>query len=290
MTLPPLDCLRYFYAAARHESFLLAAKELHVTPPAISHRIKQLEENLGLSLFRRSPRGVALTAKGQTYFQKLRIPLQQIEMASDKLRGEPEYKRIRILCLGALADSWLIPLLVDFTKENPNITYDLKSGYAQSLADLRNFDVWITYGDEALNLADGHLLFKDEIVIVGSPDFHQGIKTGFSYDDLSSAKPLFDQHWRDDWNVWLNANSLPPLNTSLALGFKQHSHMLRACAQGAGIAATRLSAAAPLLKRNELVQLLPDTVRTAGAYFLGKSSEAHAEAECLVDWLIQLKK
>jgi len=86
--LPPLNALKAFEAAARHMSFLKAANELHVTPGAVSQRIKNLEEQIGVTLFRRLPRGVVLTDAGQRYSRRIAELFEGIEKATRQLRHD----------------------------------------------------------------------------------------------------------------------------------------------------------------------------------------------------------
>ena len=84
IALPPLDCLRFFEAAARHQSFVLAAEELDVTPPAVAHRIRMLESHLGAELFTRRHRGVRLNRRGRAYQEEVRRILLDIRETTDR--------------------------------------------------------------------------------------------------------------------------------------------------------------------------------------------------------------
>ena len=82
--LPPLDCLRFFEAAARHRSFVRAAEELGVTPPAIAHRIRMLESHLGAELFERRRRGVYINRRGRAYHEEVRRILVDIRETTER--------------------------------------------------------------------------------------------------------------------------------------------------------------------------------------------------------------
>ena len=86
-SLPPLDCLRFFEAAARHRSFVRAAEELGVTPPAVAHRIRMLESHLGAELFGRRRRGVSINRRGRAYYQEVRRILLDIRETTE-LHGD----------------------------------------------------------------------------------------------------------------------------------------------------------------------------------------------------------
>ena len=93
-TLPPLDCLPFFDAAARHQSFARAAKELGVTPAAVAHRVRMLEKHLGAPLFERRPRGVRLTLRGLRYHDDIRRILEELIAASRHLRRMRDRPRV----------------------------------------------------------------------------------------------------------------------------------------------------------------------------------------------------
>ena len=105
--LPPLHTLPAFEAAARLGSFLAAAEALHLTPSAVSHRIRLLEEHLGQSLFERRHRAIALTAAGRRYLAVVRDTLLRLDEASAELRA-PEKTRLRISAAPALGSKWLV--------------------------------------------------------------------------------------------------------------------------------------------------------------------------------------
>ena len=109
--LPPLNALRAFEAAARHLSVSQAAVELHVTPAAISHQVKALEEWLGVPLFRRLNRQVLLTDAGQTCFKGLRDGFDRLAATVEKLRGPAAEVRLTVSAAPSFAGKWLLPRL-----------------------------------------------------------------------------------------------------------------------------------------------------------------------------------
>ena len=108
--LPPLNALRAFDAAARHLSFKKAANELSVTPTAVSHQIKLLEEFLGLSLFRRLPRALELTPQGQAMLPKVREGLECFAAAVESAHDQMTVGRLVIVAPPSFAARWLVPL------------------------------------------------------------------------------------------------------------------------------------------------------------------------------------
>ncbi|MGH8630197.1 MAG: LysR family transcriptional regulator, partial [Burkholderiales bacterium] len=112
--LPPLNGLRAFEAAARHLSFALAAKELHVTPAAISHQVKGLEEHLGVRLFRRLSNGLELTTAGQACLPELREGFDRLAGAVEQLRAHEAAKTLAVSVAPSFATRWLSPRLHRF--------------------------------------------------------------------------------------------------------------------------------------------------------------------------------
>src|SRR5258708_14136134 len=141
---PPLNALRAFEAAARHLSFKKAAKELHVTPGAVSHQVKLLEELLHVRLFRRLTRALELTAEGHSMLPKVREGLDALQAAVERVRSREEMSALTIVAPPNFAARWLVPRLSGFTKAYPNIEMHIAS--RQSMVDGReNGSVTVPY-------------------------------------------------------------------------------------------------------------------------------------------------
>ena len=143
LRLPPLDNLRFFESAARHESFARAAAELGVTPGAVAHRVRTLENSLDTQLFERHQRGVVLSNRGRSYLKDVQRILEDIYRASEDLRRKPQ--RLRIISIEAIAEKWLIPRLGALKAAHPDITVELDTGHHSIDASGRDFDTWIAY-------------------------------------------------------------------------------------------------------------------------------------------------
>ena len=116
---PPLDSLRFFEAAARHQSFVLAGKELGVTAAAVGHRIRTLESHLGAALFERRRRSVHLNRRGWAYLKEVQRILAEVHGVSEQQRATP--RRVRIVSVEAVAEKWLLPRLASFKAAHPGI-------------------------------------------------------------------------------------------------------------------------------------------------------------------------
>ncbi|AKS43411.1 LysR family transcriptional regulator [Wenzhouxiangella marina] len=143
MKLPPLKTLPVFEAVARTLSFSAAAEELHVTQSAVSHRIRQLEDDLGESLFDRHGRRVALTEEGERYLEAIAPALAQIERASQQLRGQSD-TRLRLAVPSSLAVRWLIPRLPHLQRRHPDLDLTLEMLADMPVMSERLADAFIT--------------------------------------------------------------------------------------------------------------------------------------------------
>ena len=125
--LPPLNALRAFEAAARHLSFAMAAKELHVTPAAVSHQVKGLEEHVRQRLFRRLPRGLELTRAGQVFLPRLHEGFERLAEAVEDLRAIEESGVLTMSAATSFATRWLAPRLHRFVAAHPELDVQINT-------------------------------------------------------------------------------------------------------------------------------------------------------------------
>ena len=144
--LPPLDSLRFFEAAARHQSFVLAGKELGVTAAAVGHRICTLESHLGAALFERRRRSVHLNRRGRAYLKEVQRILAEVHGVSEQQRATP--RRVRIVSVEAVPEKWLLPRLASFKASHPGIAIELETNHRSVDPARRDFDAWFTYSGE----------------------------------------------------------------------------------------------------------------------------------------------
>ena len=117
--LPPLESVRAFEAAARHESFVRAAEELRVTSATVSHRVQALERHVGARLFSRYARGVRLNTRVRAYAEEIRHIFAGITAATERHRDRAEAKRLKLVAVEVVAEKWLMPRLADFKAVHP---------------------------------------------------------------------------------------------------------------------------------------------------------------------------
>jgi LysR family glycine cleavage system transcriptional activator len=146
--LPPLNALRAFEAAARHENLARAAEELGVTPGAVSQQIRQLEELLGVALFRRQSRGVVLTADAAAVLPLVSDAFERLREAGEALAGGGDQALVRVGAPGAFAARWLAPRVGAFEREHDrySVTVIAEGGSAAAL-QRGQLDLEIRFGD-----------------------------------------------------------------------------------------------------------------------------------------------
>jgi len=173
--LPPLNALRAFEAAARHLSFKRAANELHVTPAAIGHQIKNLEDFLGVPLFRRLNRAVMLTDAAQVCLPDLREGFERLAAGVDRLKAHGGRGVLVANVAPTFAIKWLVPRLTRFHDQHPEITVRVETTTAMVDLTRGGVDLAIRFcGDVGTGLA-AETLFDKEIAPVCAPRLMEGI-------------------------------------------------------------------------------------------------------------------
>src|SRR5580692_5226428 len=159
--LPPLSALRAFEAAARLQSFSKAADELNVTPAAISHQIHALEEDLGVSLFNRRNRAVALTASARVLLPGLTEAFAGIQASVRRLRAHNDTGTLNVTASPSFAGKWLVQRLHRFQESSPEI--DVRISATDEIVDLTrgDFDIAIRYGTGRYPSLEVELLLKN---------------------------------------------------------------------------------------------------------------------------------
>jgi LysR family glycine cleavage system transcriptional activator len=240
--LPSLNGLRAFEAAARHLSFTLAASELNVTQTAISHQIRRLEEELGIRLFIRKNRALALTPEAREYLPGIRAAFNDLRLATDRLLRKDHDHVLTISTLASLAAKWLLPRLSSFQEAHPDI--DVRITTSTGLVDFRSGDV-----DAAIRYGRGHWpglraewMMADEMFPVCSPALPAGKRPLQSPEDLRDHVLLHNTNNGDDWRLWLTAAGLPPdISKQPGVTFDLIFMTVQAAIDGMGVAMGRTS-------------------------------------------------
>ncbi|MGE3925925.1 MAG: transcriptional regulator GcvA [Lautropia sp.] len=285
--LPPLNALRAFEAAARHLSFTAAASELNVTPAAISQQVRRLEDHLGVALFRRLPRGLALTGLGARYGERIDDAFTDIGAATDDL-SRPRDETLTICTMPSLATRWLIPRLTSFSTAHPDVRVRVLA--ETSLADLEHStaDLVIRYGNGHHPGVLGELPFPRTVFPVCSPSVVAGRRAIRTPADLLDHVLLrlddkrFPAGYEDSsWKRWLPLIGAKRLPERPGPTFSFVHLMIQAAAAGQGIAIASLALTGDDIAAGRLVRPLPDELPTDSGYWLlrpaGSRPTEHAE-------------
>ncbi len=237
--LPSLNGLRAFEAAARHLSFTLAAAELNVTQTAISHQIRRLEEELGIRLFIRQNRALALTPEARDYLPGVRAAFNDLRLATDRLLRKDDDKVLTVSTLASLAAKWLLPRLTDFQERHPGI--DVRITTSTNLVDFQrdNVDAAIRYGRGQWRGLRADWLMADELFPVCSPSLLRGDRALHAVEDLEDHVLLHTNN-SDDWRLWLTAAGLPTdISRQPGITFDMTFMTVQAAIDGMGVAMGR---------------------------------------------------
>ena len=204
--LPPLSALRAFEAAGRHANFARAAGELNITPAAVSQQVRSLEDFLGVRLFIRRARGVELTPAGNEYARSLGLLLDQLALATERVRRIEEPRKLTIATTPSFAARWLMPRLTGFLERHPE--YDVRLSTSNAVADFarQDIDVAIRYGRGSWPGLKAQLLLTAELFPVCSPSFGRGPRPLRVPADLRPRTLL--RLALDEWPKWLEAAGL----------------------------------------------------------------------------------
>jgi DNA-binding transcriptional LysR family regulator len=291
--LPPLDLLASFEAAARHLSFTRAGAERFVTQSAMSRQIRALEDDLGVALFRRSHRALALTDDGRRLYERCADVLGQLRDTVSQIRAPTRREVLSLSTTPGLAALWLIPRLPAFTKLNPGI--DVRLDASLEVRDLRRegFDLAIRY--LPVGHAGGTQMFAEAILPVCSPALvKRGVLPPLRRPADLAAHTLL-QVGRDagmgmplDWQTWLQAAGLGELEPAATLSFSAYGEVIAAALAGQGVALGRRPLIDTLLDRRQLVAPFKDATASLRAFFLVVDAAARAKpaVRALEQWLL----
>lgn len=278
----PLNALRMFDAAARHLSLTRAAQELHVTQAAVSQHIRNLEERLGKPLFRRLPRGLALTDEGQALWPVVAQSFERIEQSLQQV-AEPRPREILTVgVVGTFAIGWLIPRLNQFQQLHPYI--DLRLLTNNNRVDLagEGLDAAVRFGDGAWHGTHAQMLLRAPLSPMCTPMLAQQLREPA---DLA-RQTLLRSYRPHEWEGWFaDLDQAAPLARGAM--FDSSLTLAEAAAQGAGVALLPARMFEHMLQQRRLVRPFAHEVDT-GAYWLTylKSRQASPALQTFRQWLM----
>jgi LysR family transcriptional regulator, glycine cleavage system transcriptional activator len=290
--LPPLDTLPFFDAAMRSTSFAAAAAELHVTPSAVSQRIKALEQALGVTLFERLPHGLRPTEAGRLYLLEVRPALGRLRSASARVSVEAtrrpagRERRLAVDMLPALATTRFAFAMRRFAENFPGVELRLSTSFGMTDPARDGFDCCVRYGPGGWPGVVAEHLADEKIFIVCSPALLTGRTPVTDLADIVGLPTVNDMMpigWTE-WRAAFGGSEKPTAGPT----FSDSALAQRAAVEGLGVALGRSLLVAPDLAAGRLVRLLPHEIPSPFAYWLVRPP---GRADMLVDlfrnWLME---
>ncbi|OLF54559.1 LysR substrate-binding domain-containing protein [Pseudomonas chlororaphis] len=285
--LPALNMLRVFEEVARHRSFSQAALGLNVTQGAVSRQIKQLEDYLGLALFVRTPRGLALTEAGTALSPQLGAAFDHIEQALEAVRVPNLRQRLRIVAPPTWATRWLSAQLRHFCQRYPDL--NLSVTHQNSHDSLAEVDCQVRFGLEPAGHCSSQLLVMERHIAVASPElFVDGQAPDLRRFPLLHI--LHDGKRLKVWENWLAAMGRDDVDASQGLEFSTLDQVIHTALAGGGLAVIDRQMIERELANGSLLPITPVEVLGPYGYWLDVANDKQglSKVRLFTDWLRQV--
>jgi len=278
----PLNGLRAFEAAARHLSFTKAAIELCVTPAALSHQVKALEERIGVPLFRRRPRGLSLTDEGQALLPVLSEAFDRMAALLDGFDGGKGREVLSVGVVGSFALGWLLPRLAGFAAAHPFV--DLRLSTNNNRIDIaeEGLDFAIRYGDGAWHGTEAILLFEALLSPLCAPETGARLREPA---DLA-GEVLLRSYRTGEWAAWLEAAGVPTPSLTGPV-FDSAALLVQAAIAGHGVALVPVRLFGEILAEGRAVRPFRQQI-SLDSYWLTrlKSRKPTPAMAAFQDWIV----
>ncbi|WP_298236404.1 LysR family transcriptional regulator [uncultured Azohydromonas sp.] len=258
-TLPSTAALAAFESAARHQSFTKAADELSVTQSAVCRQIASLEDFLGVKLFRRDRRGVALTDAGATYSRQVAARLDEVERDTlDLMAKGSQGGTLELGVVPTFATKWLLPRLPRFSAQHPGITVNLNARSRPFLFDETPFDAAISAGERTWPGTEAEFLMHEELFPLASPSYLAAHRCP-RIDEADWARcTLLQQSTRPyAWRQWFASRGVQVDGDMTGPRLELFSMLVEAAIHGLGVALVPRTLVEDELRRGVLVRASP---------------------------------
>ncbi|MGX9431529.1 MULTISPECIES: transcriptional regulator GcvA [Bradyrhizobium] len=285
--MPPLNALKAFEAAARHESFTRAAEELCVTQGAVSHQVKALEAELAIKLFNRERQRLIITEAGKDYLTIVRDALDRIAVGTERLLQRQNAGVLTVSTSPDFAAKWLVHRLGHFAEAHPGI--DLRVSATLHHVDFarEEVDLAVRHGEGNWPGLDTIKLSAEQLFAVCSPKLLSGRRRLSKPADILKY-PLIHMDTRADWSRWLQAAGVNDTHIIHGPVLNRASMVIDAAINGQGIALARTTLAAWDLINGRLVRPFPEALRLSKTYWIicPKATAAQPKIVTFRDWLL----
>lgn len=290
--LPPLKCLVAFEASARHLSLTRAAQELGISREAVSRQIRVLEEHLGIKLFDRLHRAIALTSSGKKFQSIVQESLENIAYVTGAIRRPNRPYKITVSATIAIASFWLTPRIAQFRAKNPNVEIHVAVSDTPKNLIADGIDVGLRYGDGDWKGLQAFRLFDVDSYPVCSPEY------------LDNAAPLATPpellnhnlinldgaaHASEDWWWWLKEHDVTVPKSFKTLGFDSYDNVIQAAVDGQGVALGFSGLVTNLIAQGRLVRPIEAKLSKGLAVYLVKPSgiKQAPRIQGFIDWILE---
>ncbi len=265
----PLNNLNAFAEAAEHLSFQKAAESLFVTPSAVSHQIRNLENILGYKLFERLDKSVRLTPRGERLFLDIRAPMKQIHEASRKAVRGREDNSLALSVAPAFATGWLLPRLKNFHAAHPDINLSVVATI--ELADFSSdpFDASIRMGGGHWEETRAVYLFDQVLAVVCHPSFLKGRDGLLSPAQVATYPLILNAYMPGTWDTWFESAGIEfPATSSGRLELQGVAQVVEALQSGDALGLVDKNFIRPDLESGRLAMACEHIVAGSGGYYL----------------------
>jgi LysR family glycine cleavage system transcriptional activator len=287
MRTPSLKAIKTFQIAAKHSSFAVAADELCITPSAVSHQIKTLETQLGLPLFSRGARALALTDAGARYLEQIDDLFVRLESVTEQLRSRFGRNSVRLHVPAYFASEMLLPRLSEFAKLHDGIDLRLDTSGGHGRHHLAEADISVVVGSGPWNGLVAHPLFAQTMVPACSPEL-LAEKPVLRYEDLNAHTLLVHEARREDWDRWAANVGMKELRPAQIVRIDSMSAAMRAAEKKIGIAMLPAELSRRKFAQGRLVRVFDEELVTQEDYTLlvRAEDENRDDIRALCAWLI----
>lgn len=287
--LPPLSALRAFEAAARHRSAKRAADELSVTPTAVSHQLRSLEEWLGVPLFVRKPRQLELTAAGRELLGELGHAFDTMAQAVARVRAVPERRLVTLSTTPAVASRWLLPHVASLRERHPGLDLNFHVAHEPLALDGHSADIAIRYGKGRWPGLAAHKLFDNVFVPACSPSLGLRTPGDLVGQVLLHFEACTARSAPRGWVEWQKLARVPGLDPTRGTAFSDETHTVSAALAGQGVALMSCALIGDELRRGTLV--VPFGPELPGEPFwlvYPESRRGEPAIEAVREWVLEL--
>jgi DNA-binding transcriptional LysR family regulator len=283
----PLKALHTFSVVTRYNNFQDAADRLYITPSAVSHQIKNLENWFGRPLFNRRGNQLQLLPEGKQLAASLRHSFSEINTACDVIKHDSGTRKLVIAAIPSIATCWLIPKLNDFQQQYPDIELHISYALHNKALDFNEIDLAFVYAKTPPSVDDvlAELFLSGASYPVCSSSFKERQDSAI---DISKGPFLQDRDSNNAWQTWFDKAGVKVDQSDKGLAFDDFNLLRSAALAGQGIALCAKALIEDDLQERRLIQLSDIPVNTdSGYYLLQQPDKRHPHSQMFRDWVFE---